>query len=511
MEKNEQKNRKVLSAKDGGENKNKDEQEIKQNAPIEQLIAQRKQKAADLRSQNINPYPPKYQPDKNISQIQKNFSHLEQGQAAEDLVKIAGRVMTYRNMGKAAFLDIRDGSAKIQIYIRADQVGDESYKLFKSMVDLSDFVGIVGKPFRTKTNELSLLVQSWTMLCKAFRPLPEKYHGLKDTETRYRQRYLDLIANEQVKEIFIKRSKIIQSLRNELQSLDFVEVETPILQTLAGGANAKPFVTRHNALSIDLFLRIAPELFLKRLVVGGMDRVFEIARCFRNEGIDKNHNPEFTMLELYQAYADYNDMMDITERLIKAAAKEINSDIELNFSREKMFDLIKKYTDLDLLPLVESGRMFEAVKHLNLDLPPKASDKKILDQVLDEKVIPNLKNPTFIIDYPAVYSPLTKVKFDAPQIAERFELYINGMEIANAYSELNDPQLQRERFAEQMAGKQKGEEDVMPFDEDFIVALEHGLPPTGGLGIGIDRLAMILTRTEFIRELIAFPTMRQEQ
>jgi lysyl-tRNA synthetase class 2 len=321
---------------------------------------------------------------------------------------------------------------------------------------------------------------------------------------------LDLIANEGVKDVFIKRAAIVSSMRRKLEELNFIEVETPILQSLAGGANARPFVTHHNALDINLFLRIAPELFLKRLVVGGMERVFEIGRSFRNEGIDKNHNPEFTMLELYMAYGDYNTMMDITETLIKNAAEKIGAQTDLNFRRVKMFDLIKEFSGLDLLPYVESGKMFEQVKHLNLDLPKDATDKKVLDQVFDEKVIPNLKSPTFVIDYPAVYSPLSKVKFEQPEIAERFELYINGMEIANAYSELNDPELQRKRFAEQMEAKKKGDDEVMPYDEDFIFALEQGLPPTGGLGIGIDRLVMVLTQTESIREVITFPAMRQE-
>jgi lysyl-tRNA synthetase class 2 len=479
-------------------------------APIEQILQQRKQKAKDLASSGINPYPARYYREKNNADIQKEFSSLEKEQVSEIKIKAAGRVMTYRNMGKAAFLDLRDGYAKIQIYARADKIGADSYKLFKDMVDLSDFIAVEGFPFRTRTGELSIMVESWEMLTKAFRPLPEKWHGLKDVETRYRQRYLDLIANEGVKDVFIKRAAIVSSMRRKLEELNFVEVETPILQSLAGGANARPFVTHHNALDINLFLRIAPELFLKRLVVGGMERVFEIGRNFRNEGLDKNHNPEFTMLELYMAYGDYNTMMDITETLIKNAAEKIGSQTDLNFRRVKMFDLIKEFTGLDLLPYVESGKMFEQVKHLNLDLPKDASDKKILDQVFDEKVIPNLKSPTFVIDYPAVYSPLSKVKFEQPEIAERFELYINGMEIANAYSELNDPELQRKRFAEQMEAKKKGDDEVMPYDEDFIFALEQGLPPTGGLGIGIDRLVMVLTQTESIREVITFPAMRPE-
>lgn len=480
-------------------------------APIEQIIMQRKQKAKELASCGINPYPARYKIDKKIEDIQKEFLPLEKEQSAEGAkVKAAGRVMTYRNMGKAAFLDLRDGSGKIQIYVRADKLGEQQYKLFKSMVDLSDIIAVEGMPFRTRTNELSIMVDNWTMLTKAFRPLPEKWHGLKDTETRYRQRYLDLIANAEVKDIFVKRAMIISSIRHTLEELGFVEVETPVLQSLAGGANANPFVTHHKALDIDLFLRIAPELYLKRLVVGGMEKVFEIGRNFRNEGIDRNHNPEFTMMELYQAYADYNDMMDLTELLIKNAAAKTGSEINLEFRRAKMFDLIKEFTGLDLLPYVESGKLFERIKHLNLDLPENATEKKMLDQLFDEKVIPNLKTPTFVMDYPAVYSPLSKVKFDRPEIAERFELYINGMEIGNAYSELNDPQLQRVRFAEQMEAKKKGEEEVMPFDEDFILALEQGLPPTGGLGIGVDRLVMVLTGADSIREVLTFPAMRPE-
>lgn len=480
-----------------------------QSTPIEHIIQLRKQKAEDFVNSGINPYPAKYALDKNNSDIQKDFVFLEREQMLDVKVKVAGRVMTYRNMGKVAFLDLKDGYAKIQAYVREDKVGVDQYRLFKNMVDISDIVAVEGVPFKTKTNELSIMAEKWTMLTKAFRPLPEKWHGLRDVETRYRQRYLDLIVNNEVKDIFVKRSLIISSIRHRLEELGFVEVETPILQSLAGGANAKPFITHHNTLNTDLFLRIAPELFLKRLIVGGMDKVFEIGKNFRNEGIDKNHNPEFTMIELYKAYADYNDMMDIAETLIKTAAEKIGSNVNLEFRRVKMFDLVKEYTGLDLLPYIEDKKMFELVKHLNLNLPEDASNKKILDQVFEEKIVPNLKNPTFVIDYPAIYSPLSKVKFNQPEIAERFELYISGMEIGNAYSELNDPELQKKRFIQQVEIKRKEcDEEIMPYDEDFIFALEQGLPPTAGLGIGIDRLVMILTEVESIKEVIMFPTMR---
>ncbi|MDR1401063.1 MAG: lysine--tRNA ligase [Endomicrobium sp.] len=481
----------------------------RQPTPIEHIIQLRKQKAENLVNSGINPYPSKYVLDGNNSDIHRDFLFLEKGQVLDVKVKAAGRVMTYRNMGKVAFLDIKDGHAKIQVYVREDKIGVDQYRLFRSMVDASDIMAVEGIPFKTKTNELSIMAEKWTMLTKAFRPLPEKWHGLKDIETRYRQRYLDLIVNSEVKDIFVKRSLVISSIRHKLEELDFVEVETPILQSLAGGANARPFTTHHNTLNTDLFLRIAPELFLKRLVVGGMDKVFEIGKSFRNEGIDKNHNPEFTMLELYKAYADYNDMMNITETLIKTAADKICSNINLEFRRAKMFDLVEEYAGLDLLPYIQDKKMFERVKHLNLDLPKDASNKKILDQVFEEKVIPNLRDPTFVTDYPAIYSPLSKVKFNQPEIAERFELYIGGMEIGNAYSELNDPELQKKRFVQQVEMKSKEHDgEAMPYDEDFIFALEQGLPPTGGLGIGIDRLVMILTGVESIREVIMFPTMR---
>lgn len=483
-------------------------QQTESTTTIETILAQRKEKADKMRQLGVDPYPARVKIDNKIAHVRTKFEYLQKEESASEQVTIAGRMMSRRDMGKASFIDIEDGTGKIQVYVRSDQVGADSFKIFKEISDLSDFVCVSGSLFRTRTGELSLKADKFEIICKAFRPLPEKWHGLKDTETRYRQRYLDLIANTDVKEVFKKRSMIISAIRNKLEELGFMEVETPILQSLAGGANAKPFTTHHNALGIDLFMRIAPELFLKRLVVGGMEKVFEIGRNFRNEGIDRNHNPEFTMMELYQAYADYNDMMDLTELLIKTAAEKIGSPVNLNFRRAKLFDLIKEYTGLELLPYLETGKLFDQVKHLNLDLPKDASDQKILDQVFDEKVVSHLQEPTFVMDYPAIYSPLTKIKFEQPEIAERFELYINGMEICNAYSELNDPYLQKIRFQQQVEAKKKGDDEAQPYDEDFINALEQGLPPTGGLGIGIDRLVMILTQVESIREVIFFPAMK---
>ncbi len=452
--------------------------------PIEQLIALRKEKAVKLKNLGINPYPAKSGYELPVKIIQEKYKDLKTGESSKDVVSVCGRITARREMGKATFIDLTDTTGKIQGYLKADTLGAENFKVFKDLVDLSDFISIKGAPFRTKSGELSIFAESWAFLSKALRPLPEKWHGLKDTETRYRQRYLDLISNEEVKEVFVKRSQVISTIRKELESLGFLEVETPIMQKIAGGAAAKPFITHHNALDMDLFLRIAPELYLKRLVTGGMERVFEIGRNFRNEGIDRDHNPEFTMLELYQAYSDYEGMMDLCERLILASAQKIGAELKTPFRRARLFSLLEEFTGQDLRPFVGSSEMKSLIKKFNLDIPQDTPEHKILDHIFDEKVIPHLKEPVFVMDYPALYSPLAKSKADDPFIAERFELYMNGKEIANAYSELNDPEEQRKRLALQQEAKKKGDEDAEPYDEDFVVALEHGMPPTGGLGIG---------------------------
>jgi lysyl-tRNA synthetase class 2 len=476
--------------------------------PLEQLIEARREKLKKMRETGIQPYPARYATSYTIDGVQKHFAHLNTGDMATEKVSVAGRLISRRGMGKAAFLDMVDCTGKVQIYVKADEVGPEAFTAFKDFVDLSDFIGVTGIPFRTRTGELSIKVEKWNMISKALRPMPEKWHGLKDTETRYRQRYLDLLSNAEVKDVFAKRSQIISAIRWELENRGFLEVETPMMQVIAGGAAARPFTTHHNALGLDLFLRIAPELFLKRLVVGGMERVFEIGRNFRNEGVDRSHNPEFTMLELYQAYADYNAMMDLCEQLIVVAAERVGANVKTPFRRASLFTLMQEATGKDLFQAMKEGKLKEAARGLNIDVPSDMPEKKILDHIFDELICPKLVEPTFVIDYPSEYSPLAKPKADAPDLAERFELYMNGKEVANAYSELNDPEIQKKNFAAQMEDRRKGDEEAQPYDEDYIIALEHGLPPTGGLGIGIDRLVMMLTNTDSIREVILFPVLR---
>jgi len=479
--------------------------------PLEQIIAIRKEKLKKLRESGTNPYPPRFEVTKQAAEIIKAYETLKTGESNTDVHTVAGRVISRRDMGKASFLDLSDATGKIQVYLRSDFIGPENFKIFNEMTDIGDFIGVKGTPFRTRTGELSIKAEAFTVLGKSLRPLPEKWHGLKDTEIRYRQRYLDLIANPDVKKVFENRSKILQSIRNGLIEKGFLEVETPIMQSIAGGAAAKPFVTHHNALNIDLFLRIAPELYLKRLVVGGLEKVFEIGRNFRNEGIDRNHNPEFTMLELYQAYGDYNSMMALAEELILKAASVIGKELTAPFKRLSYYEALKEASGTDFAPLLGTGKIREIAMEMKFDLPAGITEKKILDQIFDRFVTEKLIEPTFVIDYPAAFSTLAKSRPDKPEIAERFELYMNGMEIANAYSELNDPEEQERRFKGQVEERSKGDEEAEPYDADFITALEHGLPPTGGLGIGIDRLVMVLASVESIREVVLFPTLRPEQ
>ena len=436
----------------------------------------------------------------------------------ETEVTMAGRVMAIRGHGKTCFMDMQDKTGRIQVYVRKDVIGEENYALIKLM-DIGDTVGITGTAFRTHMGELSIKANSVEMLSKSLRPLPEKWHGLKDVETRYRQRYVDLIVNPEVRDTFVKRSQIIRSIREVLDSHDFLEVETPILNTIAGGAAARPFISYHNALDMQVYMRIAPELYLKRLIVGGMDRVYEMGRVFRNEGIDNRHNPEFTSVEIYQAFADYRDMMDLTEEVVVKTAEKVLGTTTINYEgttielaspwkRMSMIEAVKEYSGKDFTNVTDLEEARAIAKELNVAIEPTFGIGKIINACFEEYVEDKLIQPTFITGHPKEISPLAKSNPENPEITDRFEAYIYGRELCNGFTELNDPIDQKERFLKQVEERANGDEEANMMDEDFVNALEYGLPPTGGLGIGIDRLVMFLTNSSTIRDVLFFPTMK---
>lgn len=436
----------------------------------------------------------------------------------ETEVKMAGRIMAIRGHGKTCFMDMQDKTGRIQVYVRKDVIGEENYALIKLM-DIGDTVGITGTVFRTHMGELSIKANSVEMLSKSLRPLPEKWHGLKDVETRYRQRYVDLIVNPEVRDTFVKRSQIIRSVREVLDSHDFLEVETPILNTIAGGAAARPFISYHNALDMQVYMRIAPELYLKRLIVGGMDRVYEMGRVFRNEGIDNRHNPEFTSVEIYQAFADYRDMMDLTEEVVVKTAEKVLGTTTINYEgttielaspwkRMSMIEAVKEYSGKDFTNVTDLEEARAIAKELNVAVEPSFGIGKIINACFEEYVEDKLIQPTFITGHPKEISPLAKSNPENPEITDRFEAYIYGRELCNGFTELNDPIDQKERFLKQVEERANGDEEANMMDEDFVNALEYGLPPTGGLGIGIDRLVMFLTNSSTIRDVLFFPTMK---
>jgi lysyl-tRNA synthetase class 2 len=480
-------------------------------------VMQRMQKLKELQDKGQDPFDTyTYDVTHSSKDIKDNFETLE-----NSMVSIAGRLLSKRVHGKAGFSDLYDREGKIQLYVKIDDIGEEKLKFFKSL-DIGDIIGVVGTIFKTHKGEISVHVKDFTLLTKSLKPLPEKWHGLKDPDLRYRQRYVDLIVNEDVREVFFNRIKIIKSIRNFLDERGFLEVETPVLSPIAGGAAARPFITHHNALDIDMYLRIATELYLKRLIVGGFERVYEIGKDFRNEGIDIRHNPEFTMIELYQAYADYNDMMELTENMISQACMDIHGTTKVNYQgteidfkppwkRITMVDAVKEYAGIDFNDIKSNEEAREIAKEHNLELKKELKDcakGDILNAFFEEYGEKHLIQPTFLMDYPVEISPLSKKKRGNPDLTERFEAFIYGREIANAYSELNDPIVQRERFLQQLKERELGDDEAYMMDEDFVNSLEIGMPPTGGLGIGIDRIVMFLTDSYSIRDVILFPTMK---
>lgn len=481
---------------------------------LNEILKVRRDKLSELFNSGANPYEiTKYNVTASTKQIINNYDEFE-----GKTVSIAGRIMSKRGMGKASFCDINDRDGKIQLFIKNDVVGDEAYEGIKKL-DIGDIAGVEGEVFTTKKGEISIKVEKLTLLSKSLQPLPEKFHGLKDQDLRYRQRYVDLIVNPDVKNTFILRSKIITAMRSFFDSKGFLEVDTPMLNTIPGGAAARPFITHHNTLGIDMYLRIATELHLKRLIVGGMEKVYEIGRIFRNEGMDTRHNPEFTTVEVYQAYADYNDIMDLTENLVCHIAEEVLGTLEITYQGDKvnlkspwerisMVDAVKKYTGADFNSVSSDEEARALAKSINVHVENKDTWGKVLNTVFEEKVEENLVQPTFIIDYPVEVSPLAKRMPSNPKLTERFELFITRREIANAFSELNDPIDQRSRFDDQVKQRAQGDEEANMMDDDFILALEYGMPPTGGMGMGIDRLVMLLTDSPSIRDVLLFPTMK---
>lgn len=481
---------------------------------INDIIAARRDKLARLKEAGKDPFQEfRYDVTAEAKTILDDYASYE-GQA----VSMAGRIMSRRIMGKASFCHIQDGTALIQIYVRIDALGEEAYEDFKKL-DIGDIIGFEGEVFTTHKGEISVKVTKYKLLAKSLLPLPEKYHGLKDTDLRYRQRYVDLIVNPEVKDTFLKRSKIITSIRRFLDDKGFIEVDTPILNTILGGANARPFVTHHNTLDIDMYLRIAPELYLKRLIVGGFLKVYEMGRLFRNEGMDIKHNPEFTTIELYQAYADYNDMMDITEQLFKYCAAEVLGTTELTYQgtpvslggdwrRVTMAELVKEHTGIDFYAELPYEELEAQAKAAHVEFNPGIGWGKLMYAIFDQKIEDKLVQPTFVLDYPVEVSPLAKRKKSDPRLVERFEFFINGREMGNAFSELNDPIDQKGRFEDQVKARAAGDDEAQMMDDDYVTALEYGLPPTGGLGIGIDRMVMLFTDSYSIRDVLLFPTMK---
>lgn len=486
---------------------------------MNELLQIRRDKLAQLQQDGKDPFQiTQYPVDNHAAPIKEKFAHLEPEQESGEVVCLAGRMMSKRVMGKASFSDLQDKSGSIQLYVRRDLIGEEEYAAFKKL-DIGDLIGVKGEIFRTKKGELSVKASEVTLLSKSLRPLPEKFHGLTDTDTRYRQRYVDLIANPEVRDTFIKRSAILREIRNFLDAQGFMEVETPMLVSNAGGAAARPFETHYNALDEDVKLRISLELYLKRLIVGGLERVYEIGRVFRNEGVDTRHNPEFTLMELYQAYTDYHGMMDLTENMFRHVAQKVCGttlipyaeemiDLGKPFERMTMLEAVKKYAgvDFDEIPDTEAAKKLADEKGIHYEARHTKGD--ILNLFFEEYVEEHLIQPVFIMDHPVEISPLTKRKPDKPDYVERFELFIYGREMCNAYSELNDPIDQRQRFAEQEKLLAQGDEEANHTDEDFLNALEIGMPPTGGIGYGIDRLVMLLTNSASIRDVLLFPTMK---